>query len=118
MIFTRGTTVVVLDDPAQYPSGVDTELIQTKDRSASGVLHTESYLIQLRTYTYNFANMSTADYDKVVGFFINEAVGMMNEFELTDDLGVARNMKFTEPTLAFQLVSYQRHSGAFQVEVV
>jgi hypothetical protein len=69
MIFTLGTEVVTLDSPAQYPLQPSYMLVQAKDKSASGITHVESYEVQNNTHIYNFADMSQADYYKILGFF-------------------------------------------------
>lgn len=118
MIFTLGDTVVALSAPSQYPHKEVTELIQGKERSASGITHVESFEVRTGMLTYTFADMSTSDYQLLMGFFINTAEGMLHEFALTDDLGIVRTVRFTSPTLNFSNSSFQLWAGSFTVEQV
>lgn len=118
MILELGTTTTTLADPSQYPYARDTELIQAKELSASGVTHIESFKVQLNTFTFSFNDMSNLDYIALHEFFVNVAQGMLYEFSLTDDLGVTRLVRFTQPKLAFVTASLGLWQGAFVVEEV
>ena len=116
MIFQLDTTIMTLDHPAQYPLTSNTKLIQTKDRSASGITHVEDFEVTTNEYKYNFVNMGDIDYSKLLDWFLNITNGMMLEFLLTDDLGTQRLVRFLEPTLNFTKDSFQLWSGSFSVE--
>jgi len=118
MIFTLGATVVTLDSPAQYPLTNNTTLVQAKDKSASGVTHVESFDVRTNLFTYSFADMSDADYIKILEWFINTVDGMLTQFYLTDDLGVTRLVRFTEPQITFVKNSHGLWSGSFTVEEI
>lgn len=121
MEFEYGSTIVTLDEPAQFPLGNNVMLSQAKDKSASGVTHVESFEVQTAELTFIFSDMTNDDYLKVLDFFVNEVDGMLNEFYLTDDLGVRRQVRFTTPTLNFDLTSQGetlQWSGQFTVEEI
>jgi hypothetical protein len=118
MIFTLNTTTVTLDSPAQYPLTNNTELIQAKDKSASGITHVESFEVRSNLLSYTFNDVSDADYIKIIEWFVNTVDGMLLTFSLTDDLGVTRIVRFTEPKLNFVKNSFGLWSGSFQVEEI
>lgn len=101
---------------AQYPAKHDTELIQVKERSASGVVYTEDFNVSIGSTTYNFLDMSTEDYVTLMEFFLNEVNGMMEEFRLEDDRGVTSLVKFTTPKLPFTETYLGLWAGYFTVE--
>jgi hypothetical protein len=118
MILQFEATTVTLDDPAQYPYKQSKRLVQVKETSASGVTHVENFLIKDNRYRFVFQDMSTADYEALLGFFLDTVKGMANEFTLTDDLGVAHTVRFTSTKLDFSLTSYGLWAGSFEVEEV
>jgi len=118
MIFEYSGTVVTLDDPAQYPQAENTELVQAKERSASGVTQAEDFSVKIGTFTYNFVNMSRADYTALIEFFVNTVTGMLHEFLLTDDLSVQRTVRFTTSQLSFSNTSNDLWNGNFTVEEI
>jgi len=118
MIFQLGLLTVELEQPAQYPLTPSVSLIQAKDMSASGITHVESFEVQNTTTTYNFSDISDNDYQAIMSWFINTANGMMNEFELTDDLGGTTTVRFTTPTISFPLTNFGLRSGSFTVESI
>jgi hypothetical protein len=118
MIFELGSLLVELEAPAQYPHDAGTTLIQARDTSASGVPHIESFEVQTDKSTYVFVDMSQSDYVAVLEWFVNTAEGMLNSFDLTDDLGVTTEVRFTSPEIRFKKNSYGLWSGSFTVESV
>jgi hypothetical protein len=118
MKFTLGSTEVELSAPAQYPLNANTTLSQAREKSASGVTHVEDFAIETTTKTYNFVDMPTTDFQLLLSFFLDEAEGMLNAFQLTDDIGGTTTVRFTEPVLAFVNTSYELWSGSFTVEAV
>ncbi|RLC88524.1 MAG: hypothetical protein DRJ03_02635 [Chloroflexi bacterium] len=116
MIFELGADRVELETPAQYPLANETQLVQAKDLSASGITHVESFEVETGKITYVFEDMSDNDYVNVMGWFINTANGMMNKFNLTDDLGVTREVRFTSTRIKFDLNSFRLWYGSFTVE--
>lgn len=118
MIFTLDTLIVELDDPAQYPFSPTTELVQARDKSASGITHVESFDVQTDTDTYNFDDMSNEDYQRVMDWFVNTANGMMNEFNLTNDLSVTKTVRFTTSRINFTQNDFGLWRGSFTVESV
>lgn len=117
MIFNKDTVTVTLEQPAQYPYAPDTMLAQAKDKSASGVTHVENFELQTDTFTYTFKDMSDNDYQGLMGFFINEAQGQLNTFNLTDDYGATREVRFMESRLRFTSTFLGLWQGKFSVEV-
>lgn len=115
MILTLGEESVDIGC-AQYSYPVDRELVQAKERSASGITYTEDFSVEIGTRTYNFINMDHEDYVTLMSFFVNTAVGMMYKFYLTDDLGEQFLVRFTQPKLPFRLTSYRLWAGSFTVE--
>jgi hypothetical protein len=119
MIFTLGTEhTFTFRDPAQYPLGNNTELIQAKERSSSGITHIESFEVQINSFTYNFTNMPQVDYNGLIEWFVNVADGMLNTFELTDDYSITRTVRFLKPTLDFTQNSVGLWDGSFSVEEI
>ncbi len=116
MILELGASRVELESPAQYPLGNEKQLVQAKDRSASGITHVESFEVETGKITYNFEDMSDSDYVSVMEWFINVANGMMNKFDLTDDLGVKREVRFTSTRIKFDQNSHLLWNGSFTVE--
>ncbi len=117
MIFYKDGLAVTLDSPAQYPYTQNTQLSQVKELSGSGITHVEDFDVLTGTYTYNFEDISNEDHTKIIEWFTNTAEGMLNVFELTDDLGVVRDVRFTESRLEFALNDYGLWGGSFTVEV-
>lgn len=118
MIFEKDGIEVELDTPAQYPYKPNTTLSQAKDKSASGVTHVENFELQTDTFTYTFVDASDNDYQKIMEFFVNEAGGMLNTFNLTDDYGTTREVRFTTSALSFQSSSLGLWKGSFTVEAI
>lgn len=116
MIFTYEGVSVTLEAPAQYPLSTSVELIQAKEMSATGITHTEDYSVQRGNDTYVFKDMSENDYLILMAFFVNTAEGILNKFELTDDLGVTKTVRFSTSTIAFKKNYYQLWDGSFSVE--
>lgn len=115
MILTYDGTSIDIGQ-AQYPSGAKSELIQVKERSASGVPHTEDYSVELSEMTYNFKDFPTAEYLLLVNFHLNVVVGMTTEFTLVDDKGVSHTVNFTSPIIDFEETSFELWAGSFSVE--
>ena len=118
MIFQLDTYIVELEAPAQYPYEPSTELIQAKDKSASGITHVESFEVQTDTDIYSFKDTSDGDYQKIMAWFINTANGMMNEFSLTNDHGVTKTVRFTTARIKFTQNSFGLWNGSFTVESI
>ena len=118
MIFSLDGNVKELEKPAQYPYSPDVVMVQAKESSASCAIHVEDFGVQTNSYTFVFENSSQEDYETILEWFVNTAQGMMNAFNLTDDLGVTRLVRFTEPRLAFSLNQYKLWNGSFRVEEV
>ena len=116
MYFELGSDTLQLQCSAQYPLTQQYELIQVKERSATGITQTENYEVELNRFTYNFKNMSQNDYQQLLNWFVSIAKGFTNEFYLTDDLGVTRLVRFVDSKLSFNLTSYQLWDGNFTVE--
>ena len=117
MIFELDANRLELEAPAEYPLNNETQLIQAKDTSASGIAHVESFEVETGKITYNFKDMSDNDYLSVMGWFVNVADGMMNKFFLTDDLNVTREVRFTTARIKFDKNSFGLWAGSFTVEV-
>lgn len=118
MILNKDSITVTLETPAQYPYAPTTTLSQARDKSASGVTHVENYELQVDTFTYTFKDMSESDYIGLMGFFINEAKAQLNTFNLTDDYGVLREVRFTESRLGFLSSFLGLWNGKFTVEAL
>ena len=118
MEFYLDPDTVTLDDPAQYPSSQDTMLVQARERSASGISQVEDFVVQVGTWTYAFKDMSDADYVLLMDWFINKAEGMLNQFQLTDDLGNVNIVRFTTPRLNFITNFLDLWDGKFTVEII
>ncbi len=118
MIFEKDTLRFEMLTPAQYPMSHNTELVQARDKSSSGIVHIEDFEVMTNTITFNFVNLLNSDYNDLMNWFLNVSVGMLNTFHLTDDLTIRRLVRFTTPTLAFSKDSYNHYNGSFTVEEV
>ncbi len=118
MIFELNGVTATLQYPAQYPMTSNYEIVQARDRSASGITHVEDFEVTTNTMDFNFVNLPDTDYNTLLTWFLDVAVGMLNEFYLTDDLGVTRLMRFTTPTLNFVKDHFNLWQGSFSVEQV
>ena len=118
MEFFLTPDTVTLDDPAQYPLTQDTNLVQAIERSASGISHVEDFDVKVGTITYSFQDMTDADYVKLMDWFVNKAEGMVNIFQLTDDLGNVNQVRFTTPKLKFVTNFLDLWNGSFTVETI
>jgi len=116
--FEIGSTIVILDSPAQYPLQPSYSKVQAKDKSASGITHVESFQVQTNNHIFTFADMSQDDYQRLLNFFLNDADGMLNEFYLTDDLDEVRFVRFDSPKISFSQNSIGLWNGSFSVEEV
>jgi len=116
MKFIKGAVQVELSCPAQFPQSENVKLVQAKDYSSSGIKHSEDFSVKSGTENFVFSDMPTDDYLKLLEFFVNEANGMMEEFELVDDLGVSRMGTFADPEINFRNTSYDLWAGSFTFE--
>lgn len=116
MKFIKNGVEVILDCPAQYPLKKNYEIVQAKEKSANGITHVENFSVELKTKIYNFVDMSTEDYNKLLDFFVNVAVASLNTFVLENDLGESENVRFLDNKLNFSLTDYNLYSGSFGVE--
>ena len=118
MIFEKDGLTLEFRYPAQYPMKEDTELVQARDKSSSGVVHVEDFEVKTNSISFTFTNMPDSDYVALIQWFLDVAVGMLNEFYLTDDLNIRRLVRFTTPKLLFIKDSFNLRSGSFSVEQV
>jgi len=115
MILTHNSTSIDIGE-AQYPSGAKSELIQVKERSASGVPHTEDYNVEINEMSFSFVDMKELIYLALVDFHLNVVLGMSEEFTLDDDKGNSYTVNFTSPIIDFKNTSFELWSGKFNVE--
>ncbi len=103
---------------AQFPYGDDVELVQVKERSASGVPYVENFNVQIDRRTYAFVDMLQEDYVRMMEFFLNTVNGIMNVFTVEDDIGDTFTARFDKPIKSFKLTSYRKWQGVFTLETV
>ncbi len=101
---------------SQYPVALNTEIIQVKEKSASGIIYREDFSVRTDTVTYTFKDMQTLDYQNLLNFFLDIVNGTMETFMLTDDSGFVMYCNFTSPKLNFTKSSYELWNGTFTVE--
>jgi len=116
MKFEIGGKIVELDKPAQYPYKQGVRLVQAKEKTATGIVHVEDFKLKDGTFTFAFVDMHDSDHTKLLEFFVNDTVGMLHKFDLTDDLGIKREMRFITPEISFTTNFKGLWEGSFQVE--
>lgn len=116
MILTYDTTSIDIGY-SQYPYTTNTEIVQVKERSASGVPHTEDYSVVMDTMKFSFVDMPTAEFVLLSDFYLNTVRGMTTEFTLQDDKENTYTVNFASSSLAFNETSHELWSGSFTVEV-
>ena len=117
MFFRLGVDSLEVKTPISYPYPKRTELVQAKERSASGLTHIESFDVKTTTRTYSYEDLPTAEFQALVDWFENVANGMEHVFEVTDDLGEQFNARFSSPILNFNLTSHDLWGGSFSLEI-
>ena len=117
MKFTLGTDTLEIKTPVSYSMPVNDEIIQVKARSASGVSHVESYGNKIRVIKYNYDEISTAEAESLLNWFLNVSNGMEFPFTIEDDLGNTFEGSFVESTLPLELTAYDIWTVSFNIEV-
>ncbi len=117
MILTYGGTDYDIGC-SQYPASAKVDVIQVKEKSASGVIYREDFSVRTTELTYKFENMKTIDYRVLIDFFINVVNCTMRTFQLADDAGGVISCNFVTPSLKFTKTNYELWAGSFSVEAV
>ena len=68
--------------------------------------------------TLNFDAMSKNDYDGLLDFYINRVNGMAEEFQFEDERGDVFTVRFLNPSLDFNEVSFHRWNGSVNLEII
>ncbi len=118
MRFVKDGVDITLDSPAQYPLIRKRKWSQAKEYSASGVMHVENFSLQTNKETYAFVDMTDADYQLLIDFFIDTTVASLHTFTLTNDLDETKESRFLDDELAFKKNDYGLWNGFFRVEYV
>jgi len=116
MILEYNGNAVTITTKYDYPHTREIEKVQAVERSGAGLTHVEDYNVLTNRYTYKYFEIPTAEYELLFNFFNDHARGMYNVFNLTDDFGVQRAVRFVQPRLKFALVFNGLWSGSFTVE--
>jgi hypothetical protein len=116
MKFKLGTITAELICGAQFSYPQSVSIVQAKERTATGIVHTESFHVKLGEYVYTFKDMGDADYAVLMDWFVNVVDAMFKSFYLTDDLGITRHVRFTVPRLSFEQTDFGLWTGDFTVE--
>ena len=118
MKFIIGIEQIEFSVPASYPYERRSELIQTSDKTASGITHVEDFSVQTNELGVNFEDMPEADYLLLLDWHVNKAEGMLNLFTMVDDLGDSYLVRFISSELKGRLNQSNRYSVSFWVEEV
>jgi hypothetical protein len=117
MFFRLGVDSLDIRTPISYPYPQRKEIVQAKERSASGITHIESFDVTTTTRSYSYEDLPTDEFQALVNWFENVANGMENVFEVTDDLGEQFDARFTSPILDFNLTGHDLWGGSFALEI-
>ncbi len=101
---------------AQYPAKFAVDIVQVKEKSASGIIYREDFSVATNNITYRFEDMETLNYQMLMNFFLNIVNGMMEQFVLKDDTGYSIACHFADPKLSFTKTSFELWAGTFSVE--
>jgi hypothetical protein len=118
MRFYNQTFSFTFENPAQYPAARPYEMQQVRERSAGGTIHVETFAAPLRRRTLNFEEMSEADYNGLLDWYINKVNGMADEFSFEDERGDHFKVRFLDNTIDFPESSFQRYAGRVTLEIV
>lgn len=116
MKFQSGAVVLQFIAGGDYPAKRKHSLTQVSDRTASGKLQTEDLGLYFKTRVLNFNLMPLEDYQALITWFLDVAVGSKNEFEFTDEYGDVGTVRILDSELDFDETSYQRFSGSITLE--
>lgn len=118
MKFQSGGVILDFEAGGDYPARRRHVLGQITDRTAAGTLKTETLGIYILTRVIVFNEMSLTDYQALVDWFLNVAVGSANSFDFTDEYGDTGSVKMLDGEIDFQETSLQLYSGSITLEYV
>lgn len=108
----------VFENPAQYPKTEPYELQQIRERSAGGTLHVETFAGPLRNRVLSFSAMSEVDYQGLLDWYVNKVNGMAEEFTFEDEFNKAFKVRFTDRTINFKQIRFNRWQGNINLEII
>ena len=118
MRFYTDFNQLVFENPSQYPKTEPYELQQVRERSAAGTIHVETFAAPLRSRTLSFQSMSEVDYQGLLDWYINKVNGMADEFTFEDEVNKAFKVKFSDRTINFKQVRFNRWQGNITLEII
>ena len=118
MKFILGVNTIEFSIPATYPYGRSTELVQVKDKTASGVVHVEDFSVVTNELKVSFKDLPEADYLALLDWHVNIAQGMLYPFDMTDDLGDTYHVRFLSSEISGNLTAFELWDVSFIVEEV
>lgn len=118
MKFQSGAVVLQFEAGGDYPAKRTHALGQVTDRTAAGTLQAETLGIYILTRVIEFNEMSLADYQGLVDWFLNVAVGSVNAFDFTDEYGDTGTVKILNSEIDFDETSLQLYAGTLTLEYI
>lgn len=103
---------------ADWPAPHESRIFQVTDRTAAGTLQVETLGIKTRTRILNFSLMKVADYNALLDWYENKAMGSLNAFEFTDEYGNVGNVRIIDESLNFSETFLDLWSGTLTLEYV
>lgn len=116
--FVSGGTTLQFSKGLRYPLRKPVQLAQVTDRTAAGTLQVEDLGQATRSRFLTFTRLPLGDYQALVDFFENTAVGAMNTFTYYDEEGQDMTVRWLGSIYDFQQDRYQQFSGTIELEVV
>lgn len=117
MKFVSGINTLEFGRGGNYSAPRPVEIVQAKERSASGIPHVESFGVLLQSRTINFDSIPLEEYVELLNWFVNVANGQENNFYFFDERNDMFVVSFSASTLNLPETSYRRFSGAVVLEI-
>lgn len=116
--FVKGSDVLQFTKGTRFPLSKIIALKQATDRTAGGGLEVEDLGIKIHSIRLLFTYLLQEDYDGLVDWYENIAVGALNTFTYHDEDGQTMAVRLLTPELDFPEVRHQRFNGELLLEVV
>jgi len=116
--FVSGSNVLQFSKGLRYPLAKPIEMTQVIDRTAAGTLQVENLGSNIARCTLLFTHLPLADYQALVDWYLNIAVGAANAFTYYDEEGGSQLIKLISSALDFKQTKYRQFAGELLVEMV
>jgi len=102
-----------------YPVREPRERLQVVARTAAGTLRVaDKGVSSVRTIRVSFNNLPASDYQALIDWYDDVAVGALNTFWFVDEQAVDHPVRWTGPALDFEQTGRGRYSGEIVLEEV